>query len=79
METLEIVALFVDVVVFFQNDVSMVVLPHHSEDILFYDLGSSLFRSNLQVGEKIILSTLQTIQASLVTTMYVRANVEMTH
>ena len=79
METLEIVALFVDVVVFFQNDVSMVVLPHHSEDILFYDPVSSLFRSNLQVGEKIILSTLQTIQASLVTTMYVRANVEMTH
>ena len=51
IETLERITLFVDAIVFFQNDVSMVVLPHYSEDILFYDPKSSLFKNNFLVGK----------------------------
>jgi len=61
METLESIALFINVIFFFQNDISMVVLPHYSENILFHDPKSSLFKSILQVGKQIICPTLQAV------------------
>jgi len=79
MKTLESIVLFIDAVVFFQNDIFVIILPHHSEDILFHDPESSLFRSILQVGKQIIRPTLQVVQASLVTTMHIRAAVEVAY
>ena len=65
MEILENIVLFVDVIIFFQNEFSVVVLPHHSEDILFDDLESSLFRSILQAGKQIIRPALQQFELPL--------------
>jgi len=50
MEALESITLFIDVI-FFQNNISVGVLLHPSEDILFHDPELSLFRGILQVGE----------------------------
>jgi len=36
MKTLESISLFVDTIVFFQNDISVVILPHHSKNVLLY-------------------------------------------
>jgi len=77
IETLESITLFIDITVFFQNDASVVVLPHHSKDVLFHDLESSLFRSFLQAGKQIICPTLQAVQASLITTVHIQADVEV--
>ena len=77
MNTLESIALFVDIAIFFQNDASMVVFPHHSKDVLFHDLESSLFRSFLQAGKQIIRPTLQAVQAFLITIVHIQADVEV--
>jgi len=58
MKTLKNISLFIDIVVFFQNDVSMIVLPHHSKNILLHHPESSFFMSFLQSGKQIICLTL---------------------
>jgi len=57
MKTLENISLFINTVIFFQNDVSMIVLPHHSKDVLYHP-ESSFFRRFLQSGKQIIHPTL---------------------
>jgi len=58
LEAFESIALFIDTIVFLQNNISMGVHPHPVEDILFHDPTMSIFRSILQVGEQIIPLTL---------------------
>jgi len=47
MEAFESITLFIDAIVFFQNNVSMGMLPHPLEDIRFHDPALSLFRGIL--------------------------------
>ena len=58
MKTLESISLFINTIVFFQDDVSMVMLSHHSKDVLLYYPELSFFMSFLQSEKQIIRPTL---------------------
>jgi len=47
MKTFKGISLFKDTIVFFQNIISVVVLPHHSKNVLLYHPESSFFGSFL--------------------------------
>jgi len=61
MEAPENVALLIDAVIFLQNNISLGMLPHPSEDILVRNPSMSLFRGILKVEEQITSPTLRTV------------------